>query len=108
MANTYTWVIQQMDCIPQEDGQTDVVITVHWQQNATNGAYIASVYGTVSLTYVAGSPFTPYPDLTQDQVVGWVQDALGPNRCAELTASLDQQISEQIAPTVITPALPWA
>lgn len=108
MANTYSWVIQQMDCVPQEDGQTDVVITVHWQQNATNGTYNASVYGTVSVTYTPGSPFTPYADLTQDQVIGWVQAALGPERCAELVASLDQQISEQVAPTVITPALPWA
>jgi len=46
MANTYTWVIEAMDCVPQEDGQTDVVITVHWRQNATDGTYNATVYGT--------------------------------------------------------------
>ncbi len=108
MANTYTWVIEAMDCVPQEDGETDVVITVHWRQNATGGTYNATVYGTVGLAYTAGSPFTPYANLTQQQVIGWVQDALGAERCAEITANLDAQIANQVNPPVVTPPLPWA
>lgn len=108
MANTYTWVIEQMECAAQEAGKTDVVITVHWRQNATNGTYNATVYGTAALTYTAGSPFTPYADLTQEQVVGWVQAALGTEQCAQLTANLDAQIANQVNPPVVTPPLPWA
>lgn len=107
MANTYTWVIEAMDCVPQEDGQTDVVMTVHWRQNATDGTYNATVYGTVGLTYTARSPFTPYSSLTQQQVIGWVQDALGTEQCAQITSSLDQQIADQVNPPVVTPPLPW-
>ena len=108
MANTYSWVIEAMDCVPQEDGKTDVVMTVHWRQNATDGTYNATVYGTVGLTYTARSPFTPYANLTQQQVIGWVQDALGAERCAEITANLDAQIANQVNPPVVTPPLPWA
>lgn len=108
MTNIYTWVIEAMDCVPQEDGQTDVVMTVHWRQNATDGTYNATVYSTVGLAYTAGSPFTPYADLTQQQVIGWVQDALGAEQCAQITANLDQQIANQINPPVVTPPLPWA
>lgn len=108
MANTYVWVIEAMDCVPQEDGKTDVVMTVHWRQNATDGTYNATVYGTVGLTYTARSPFTPYANLTQQQVIGWVQDALGAERCAEITANLDAQIANQVNPPVVTPPLPWA
>jgi hypothetical protein len=108
MANTsYTWVIEAMDCKPQEDGQTDVVITVHWRLNGTDGTNTATVYGTVGLIYTPGSPFTPYADLTQDQVIGWVQGALGFDQCAELTTNLDQQIANQVNPPVVTPPLPW-
>lgn len=107
MANTYTWVIEQMDCVPQEDGKTDVVMTVHWRQNATDGTYNATVYGTVGLTYTAGSPFTPYADLTQQQVIGWVEEALGPEQCAQITANLAQQLADQVTPPVVTPPLPW-
>ena len=78
MSVTNTWVIEQMDCYPQAEGQTDVVFTVHWRVNATNGTYSATSYGTVGVTYVAGTPYTPYSQLTQSQVVGWVQMALGP------------------------------
>jgi hypothetical protein len=108
MANTYTWVIEAMDCVPQEDGKTDVVMTVHWRQNATNGTYNATVYSTVGLTYTAGSPFTPYADLTQPQVIGLVEAALGPDQCAQIIGNLDQQIFDQIYPPIVTPPLPWS
>ena len=108
MSLTYTWVIEAMDCKPQEDGQTDVVITVHWRQNATDGTYNATVYGTVGLTYTQGSPFTPYADLTQDQVIGWVQDALGDEQVASLEANVAAQLANLANPPVVTPPLPWA
>jgi hypothetical protein len=107
MANIYTWVIEAMECKPQEDGQSDVVITVHWRQNAANGAYNATVYGSVGLTYTAGSPFRPYTSLTQEQVVGWVQDALGSDQCEQLAMNLNQQIEAQINPPILIPPLPW-
>jgi len=108
MADTsYTWVIEAMDCVPQEDGQTDVVITVHWRQNATNGTYNATVHGAVGLTYDPDSPFTQYADLTQDQVIGWVQDVLGPDQVIALEANVAAQIEAQINPPVVTPPLPW-
>ena len=31
MATTYNWTISQLDCKPQEDGETDVVVVAHWQ-----------------------------------------------------------------------------
>jgi len=108
MANVYVWVIEAMDCKPQEDGQTDVVITVHWRLNGTDGQYSGTVYSTVGLTYTAGSPFTPYADLTQDQVIGWVQDALGQDQVISLEANVAAQIEAQINPPVVTPPLPWA
>jgi len=80
---------------------------VHWRQNATDGTYNATVYGTVGLTYTPGSPFTPYADLTQDQVIGWVQDVLGPDQVIALEANVAAQIEAQINPPVVTPPLPW-
>jgi hypothetical protein len=108
MATTYNWTIQAMDCVPQEDGHTDVVVTAHWNVSATDGTYTSSVYGTQSFTYPPENPFTPYEDLTQEQVVGWVQDGMGPEGVASLEANLDTQIENQINPPIVTPPLPWA
>jgi hypothetical protein len=107
MSITNTWVIQQMDCYPQAEGQTDVVFMVHWRVNATSGTYNATSYGTQGITYVAGSPYTPYAQLTQAQVIGWVQDAMGSEQVANIETALATNIANQINPPVVMPPLPW-
>ena len=106
MTTTYTWTVTAMDCYPQEDNLTDVVFNVHWTCAGTDGTYNASVYSTCGVTYTAGSPYTPYADLTQEQVLGWIW-ANGVDKDAT-EASVQSSIDSQINPTVITPPLPWA
>ena len=108
MTTTYQWTIQAMDCVPQEDGYTDVVVVAHWNVSATDGTYTSSVYGTQSFTLQQGGSFTPYADLTQDQVVGWVQAGMGIDAVTALQQNLDTQIENQINPPIVTPPLPWA
>jgi hypothetical protein len=107
MSVTNTWIVEQMDCYPQAEGQTDVVFIIHWRVNAANGNYTATSYGTVGVTYVVGAPYTPYADLTQNQVVGWVQASLGPEQVVNIEAALAINIANQINPPVVTPPLPW-
>ena len=68
---TITWTVTAMDCYPQEGGNTDVVFTVHWTCAGTDGTYNASIYSTCSVPTPEGT-FTPYAQLTQSQVLGWV------------------------------------
>jgi hypothetical protein len=106
---TITWLIEQMSCIPQEEGQTDVVISVAWRVNGTDGTYSATVYGSQTLNpYTPKSPFTPYADLTQEQVIGWVQDVMGEEQVAKIIANIEQQIENQVNPPIVTPPLPWS
>jgi hypothetical protein len=96
-----------MDCYPELDGDTDVVFTVHWTLNGTDGAYAGSVYGSVGVTLDEGGTFTPYASLTEAQVIGWVKDALGEEQVAAYEASVAQQIADQANPPVVNPPLPW-
>jgi len=105
MTTEIVWNVSQMDCYPQTEGETDVVFNVHWQCNGTDGTYNASVYSTCSVTYTAGSPYTAYADLTQEQVLGWIW-ANGVDQSAT-EAAVEQQIQNQINPPVVTPPLPW-
>ncbi len=107
MANQYTWVISQLDCYPQQDDHTDVVFTVHWRRLATDGTHTADIYGSQSVTLDPEAPFTPYEDLTEAQVIGWLEDAFGPETLEAQKAALDKQIEDQINPPVVRPALPW-
>jgi len=108
MSNQYKWVISQLECYPEADGHQDVVFTIHWRRQATDGnGHNADIYGAQAVTLNAEAPFTPYADLTFDQVVGWLEDALGPETCAAQIVALDTQIENQINPPVVTPPLPW-
>ena len=108
MTITNTWAVQQMDAYPEEDGETDVVFNVHWTLSGTDGTYQGYVYGTQGVTINPDVPFTPYEDLTEAQVIGWVQDAMGAEQVASYEANVAQQIEDQIDPPVVTPPLPWA
>jgi len=93
-----------MDCYPQEAGNTDVVFTVHWTCAGVDGTYNASIYSTCSVPTPTSS-FTPYPDLTQEQVLGWIW-ANGVDQDST-EAAVEQQLQNQINPPVVTPPLPW-
>jgi hypothetical protein len=101
---TITWTITAMDCYPQEGGNTDVVFNVHWTCAGTDGTYNASVYSTCTVPGPS-NPFTPYSDLTQDQVLGWIW-ANGVDQAAT-EAAVQTQLDNQINPPVVTPPLPW-
>jgi len=79
------------------------ITTVHYVVSATDGDYTASTYGTVSYTQEEKA-YKPYADLTQAEVVGWVQDSLGKDT---VEASLTAQIEAQKNPVQET-GLPWA
>jgi hypothetical protein len=105
MATEITWLVGQLDCVPQTAEGADFVVTVHWSCNGVDGDYSGSVYSTCSFPVVEGTSFTPYADLTQDQVLGWVW-ANGVDKDAT-EAAVEGQIEAQKNPPVVSPPLPW-
>jgi hypothetical protein len=101
---TINWIIERLLVKPTEGDKTDVVITADWRCNGTDGTYSGTCYGSSSFAPPTEN-FTPYPDLTQDQVLGWCYDN-GVNKTA-IEANVTQQINDQINPPVIAPPLPW-
>ena len=108
MTIEYTWNIAQLDCYPEAEGQVDVVFTAHWTVSGTDGTFSGSSYGTAGLTYLAGTPYTPFADLTLEAVVAWVKASLGEESVLATEASIAGQIESQINPTVVSPTLPWS
>jgi hypothetical protein len=70
-----------------------------------DGDYNGSVYSTCSFPVVEGTSFTPYADLTQAQVLGWVW-ANGVDKDAT-EAAVEGQIEAQKNPPIVNPPLPW-
>jgi hypothetical protein len=90
------WNIVQLDR-KTADG---FVTTAHWNCTATDGDFSANAYGSVGFS---GDLVTPYEDLTQEQVLGWVWEQIDK---AEIEANLAAQIEAQKNPVSET-GVPW-
>jgi hypothetical protein len=101
-----TWIIEWMNTTPSTATPAERVITAGWRCNGEQGGFTATVYGSAGFTYTEGEPFTPFNQLTQEQVLGWVW-ASGVDK-AEVEANIQRQLDDQINPPIIQPPLPWA
>ena len=93
-----TWTISQLDR-KTADG---FVTTAHWQATAVDGEYSASTYATCS--WADGTVNTPYADLTQATVLGWVWESVDKQATEDALAA---QIALQKAP-VTASGTPWS
>lgn len=100
---TYEWNVVQLEAY----AESNVVFAVHWRLDGGDGEYAGSVYGCANVPTAPDGSFTPYDELTQDQVIGWVKASLGQEQIALLEANVAAQIDEQANPKVVAPPLPW-
>jgi hypothetical protein len=101
---TLSWIIERLLVKPTEGSLTDVVITADWRCNGSQDNYSGTCYGSCSFAPPSGS-FTPYDQLTQDQVLSWCFSN-GVDQSA-IEANVSLQINDQINPPIIAPPLPW-
>ncbi len=75
------------------------VITVKWECRASNdsGSEEAAIFGQNTFTPDPSAPdFTPYSNLTEDQVVNWVKSALGPDKVTSYEINAVTKVDAQI------------
>jgi hypothetical protein len=94
---TTTWTISTLE----RETSNGFVITAHWQCNAVDGDYTASIYSTCS--WADGTPTIAYADLTQETVLGWVWESIDKQATEDALAA---NIALQKNP-VISTGVPW-
>ena len=83
-----TWKIENVAAVlnPEEIAARQaigpVVVQVGWRVSATDRIYRGAVSGQQQFTYDPQTDFTPYNQLTEAQVLGWVHGAMGDQRQA--------------------------
>ena len=100
--STITWKVANLDRT-LANGRVN---TVHYRVDARSDdeVYSAGAYGSLGLE---GDVVTPYADLTEETVVGWVKAALGEEQVASVVAALEARLTEQDTPTVGS-GKPWS
>lgn len=79
------------------DGHENVVVQVPWVCQISQDGLTINMNGKTDLPYNSSSPFIQYQDLTEAEVIGWVQSALGPDGVAFYESKTQQQFDYQIS-----------
>lgn len=95
---TYNWKISTLDR-RTSDG---FVTTAHWRCDGVDEEFAGSVYATCG--WPEGIPETPYEDLTEETVLGWIWTSGVDKDAAE--AAVAAQIESQRNPVQAT-GTPW-
>ena len=94
-----TWKIVNME----RDASTGFVNNVHWTCSDVDNDYSGSTYGSIGLE---GELVTPYENLTEEVVIGWVKAVMGEETVAAPEAAVAAQIADAKEPAVAT-GMPW-
>ncbi len=116
MALTYTWKIKSLK--KQDDPSTqldDIIVQTYWECTGTDGSGNSGTFhGATPFEpdQIDPNNFTSYEDLTEAQVIGWIQDVVNGN--VGYKTHIDEQIQKQID-AIVNPKvevtgdqLPWA
>ena len=106
MANTYNLEILKLEVKLLEDTLENVVFQADWRYTATseNEEYTEECVGLASIPAPDPDNFTPFDDLTEEQVKGWVENEVDFNKFKEY---LDNKIEEKINPPTEVKDVPW-
>ena len=119
MATTFTWSIDRMSTF--QEPQPNYVAEVCWTLTGVDDTtpvpedvigvgenYVAQVGARTTLV-ATESTFVPYAELTEETVIGWLQNTLGVdgvnNAKAQVQAYIDRMINPPAVPLDIP--LPW-
>lgn len=108
MTIEYKWQIKQLDCKPVAERIANYVCAAHWVFAGTDGTYQGSVYGVAYFEDNIKNPnYIPFDKLTADDVVVWVQNAIGAETIGMYENIISKQIADQINPPIVSQQLPW-
>jgi hypothetical protein len=96
----FTWTIPKIDRLTSNG----FVIAVNYNVLAVDGEHSVSTYGLVNYAHQPDQNYIPYADLTEADVISWVQNSLGKD---DVEATLQTQINVLKAP-VIASGIPWS
>ena len=100
MDTIYTWNIANLE----RETADGFVYTAHYTVDATDGTYSAGAYGSIG--FERPENLIPYKDLTKDEVIEWVKEAIGSDKVEQIEQALSNQINEQRNPTHAS-GMPW-
>lgn len=109
MEVNYRWQILQLDCSPSIGEYKDYVIGIHCLLIGEYNDIQSSYPWLQSLSIHVDNPsYKPYNDLTEEDVIGWLNSEISEEQYNEMKFAISDAIQQIISPSVIVLPLPWA
>ena len=105
MAITYTWNILNIEVIPSYKGLTDIVCNVDFEYTGVNDEGVShTIKRRIPFYTVDPNNYTPYNQLTKDQIVNWIKSSINMESNNKL---MEHEISIKTRPEPQEKPLPW-
>ena len=108
MTITFTTTITGMEAYPVFQEIPLYVFRVYWNYLGDDGKFSTAMQGSTDVPTSDPQSATPYDQLTQEQVMGWVQTYTPSWMWSEYTDKITAWITAQYTPAVVNPPLPWS
>ncbi len=106
---TYNWNCRTVDCHTEQNNESNVVYNVHWrvdgvsdQVDEQGNSYSAGSIGTQTLDTSNITDFTPFNELSHEDVIAWTKSAMGEEQVSSIESSIQSQIDKKITPVTVT------
>ena len=107
MSNTYTWIIQKLIDHTPEDGNEKTIYSVEWTlKGEDEQGNTTDLPGTTAIPFDEEAEFTAYADLTESQIISWVETNTDPETLEVYHRNIDNQLAG-IAVRNSQTKLPW-
>lgn len=106
---TYTWKVTAIRTATVEE-QPDFVVHVRWEkigtdENGNTGTFVGAT--PLQTTLDPNGNFVPFNELTEEMVIGWIQEIVVGSYEQHVNGQIQKQIDAKIH-VVAEPDLPWA
>lgn len=112
MAITYTWKVTNLKKLDTIEGMTDVAVHARWVRTGTDEDGNSGEFNGATplrLPESGSANFTPFEELTEEQVVEWIKGEIASHSGYEehIVGQITKQINAKKNPIVEVQTLPW-
>ena len=105
--NQYIWIVDAIECVENYQGNANVAVNVLWRCTGTDGQNHYSEIGKQRIQYAPQDGFTPFEQLTSDQVIAWVKSAITADGILLVEAKINDKLFELSHSFATLKQLPW-
>ena len=109
MSITYSWQVTNMNTKNAGDLE-NAVIQIYWLKTGVDKDGIEGYCQgetTFNTANISPEEFVPYEDLTEEIVLGWIQNTINEAYHAGIDEQIQSMIDDKKNP-IMSPGLPWA